>query len=231
MYLPTLLEACTGPALPPGTSLLGLDARRDAVVRCPAATGLPTPLLVLLHGAGGTAQQAMDLVADRPGAAGLALLAPPSRARTWDLIAGNGRKPDVAFIGRALQAVFARWPVDPAGVAIAGFSDGASYALSLGLANGGLFGAILAFSPGFVAPGPTRGHPRILVSHGNRDEVLPIEPCSRRIVPALRQAGYDVSYREFDGGHTVPGSIADDALAWAFGAGPPSPLHHGGHAT
>lgn len=186
---------------------------------------------MLLHGAGGTAQQAMDLVADRAGAAGLALLAPPSRAGTWDVIAGGGWGPDVAFIGRALQAVSARWLVDPARVAIAGFSDGASYALSLGLANGGLFGAVLAFSPGFVAPMPARGRPRVFISHGNGDEVLPIGSCSRRIVPVLRQAGYDVNYREFNGGHAVPGSIADDALAWAFDGGPLSPVHHGGHAT
>jgi len=38
----------------------------------------------------------------------------------------------------------------------------------------------------------------------------------------LRQAGCEVRYREFDGGHTVPAHIADDALAWAFDDGPPS---------
>lgn len=32
----------------------------------------------------------------------------------------------------------------------AGFSDGASYALSLGLPNGNLFSHIVAFSPGFM---------------------------------------------------------------------------------
>ena len=123
----------------------------------------------------------------------------------------------------------ARWLVDPAWVAIAGFSDEASYALSPGLANGGLFGAVLAFSPGFISPVPARGRPRVFISHGNGDDVLPIGPCSRQIVPALRQAGYDVNYREFDGGHTVPRSVADDALTWASGGGPPFPIHHGGH--
>ena len=33
-----------------------------------------------------------------------------------------------------------------------GFSDGASYALSLGAANGDLFTHIAAFSPGFMRP-------------------------------------------------------------------------------
>lgn len=221
LVLPAGLGRCIGPLLPPGVSPLGLDARRDALVRCPPAMGAPTPLLVLLHGAGGTARQALDLVGDRPVAAVLAMLAPPSRAPTWDVITG-GWGPDVVFIGRALQSVAARWPVDPARVAIAGFSDGASYALSLGLANGGLFGSILAFSPGFVAPAPARGRPRVFVSHGTGDGVLPIGPCSRRIVPMLRRAGYEVRYREFDGGHTVPAHIADDALAWAFDDGPPS---------
>jgi flavin-binding protein dodecin len=35
----------------------------------------------------------------------------------------------------------------------------------------------------------------------------------RRIVPRLRRAGYDVTYREFDGGHTVPPEIALDAAS------------------
>jgi len=33
-----------------------------------------------------------------------------------------------------------------------GFSDGASYALSVGITNGDLFTHVIAFSPGFVAP-------------------------------------------------------------------------------
>jgi predicted esterase len=33
-------------------------------------------------------------------------------------------------------------------------------------------------------------------------------------VPELRQAGYYVRYREFDGGHAVPAAIARDAVGW-----------------
>jgi phospholipase/carboxylesterase len=85
------------------------------------------------------------------------------------------------------------------------------------LVNGDLFTHILAFSPGFVAPGGTTGEPRIFVSHGTRDEVLPIAYCSRRIVPDLRRAGYAVRYDEFEGPHTVPPTIAAEGLDW-FGA-------------
>jgi predicted esterase len=44
--------------------------------------------------------------------------------------------------------------------------------------------------------------------------VLPIDRCSRRIVPTLRRAGYDVTQREFDGGHAVPPEVVHDAADW-----------------
>jgi phospholipase/carboxylesterase len=59
----------------------------------------------------------------------------------------------------------------------------------LGINNGDLFTHVLAFSPGFVAPAAWVGMPRIFVSHGTRDEVLPIDFCSRKIVPMLKHAG------------------------------------------
>jgi phage tail protein X len=86
--------------------------------------------------------------------------------------------------------------------------------LSLGLANGDLFGRVMAFSPGFNAPAPPQGHPCLFISHGTADTVLPIDQCSRGIVPRLRQAGYDVTYQEFDGPHTVPPETAEMAAGW-----------------
>jgi len=47
--------------------------------------------------------------------------------------------------------------------------------------------------------------------------VLPIERCSRRIVPALEQQGYVVEYREFGEGHTVPAAIVVAAITWLLG--------------
>jgi phospholipase/carboxylesterase len=44
--------------------------------------------------------------------------------------------------------------------------------------------------------------------------VLPIEACSRKIVPLAKRAGYRVWYREFNGPHTVPREIADEAMDW-----------------
>jgi phospholipase/carboxylesterase len=176
----------------------------------------PAPLVLVLHGAGATAQHGLELLLGQVDDAGLVLLAPSSQGRTWDLVLG-GYGPDVAWIDRALAEVFQRLPVDPSRLAVGGFSDGASYAISLGLTNGDLFSHVLAFSPGFAAPARRHGRPRLFVSHGTRDRVLPIDRCSRRLVPELRQAGYQVRYREFDGGHAIPAAIAQDAVAW-FGS-------------
>ena len=152
--------------------------------------------------------------------AGLILLAPGSRGPTWDLILNRGRYgPDVAAIDRALGHAFSRCAVDPERLGVGGYSDGASYALSLGLAKGDLFSHMLAFSPGFLAPTGQRGSPRIFVSHGTRDGWLPIDACSRRIVPRLERAGYEVRYREFDGGHVVPPDVAREAASWFAGRG------------
>ena len=65
---------------------------------------------------------------------GIILLAPDSRAATWDdLPAGQSSfGPDVAFISAALAQTFALYNVDPTKLGIQGFSDGATYALGLG---------------------------------------------------------------------------------------------------
>ena len=207
-------------AAPGGLHPLGLAAGRDGLRYVPAGyrPDRPAPLVLMLHGAGGDAHHALAPLLDRADAAGLILLAPESRGRTWDLLL-HDYGPDVAFIDRALARTFERYAADPARLAIEGFSDGASYALSVGLTNGDLFTHVIAFAPGFMAPAAQRGTPRIFVAHGTHDQVLPIDVCSRRIVPALRRTGHDPRYREFDGPHTVPPEIVDEALTWFTAAG------------
>jgi phospholipase/carboxylesterase len=208
-------------APPPGLRPLGLADERDGYLYVPTRyrVGRPAPLVMVLHGAGEDARDGLALLRAQADGARLILLAPSSREYTWDLITGRGRYgPDVAAIDQALEHIFSRYAVDPARVAVGGYSDGASYALALGMANGDLFTHVLAFSPGFAAPPDQMGSPRIFVSHGTRDGWLPIERCSRRIVPQLQRAGYDVRYREFEGGHVVPPEIGREAAEW-FTAG------------
>ncbi|MEG9247908.1 hypothetical protein V6S67_07410 [Arthrobacter sp. Soc17.1.1.1] len=226
---PAVLTARPGPsgatpAAVAGVHALGVAGSRDPIVFVPEglpADG-PVPLLVALHGAGGDAQGGLSVLRAAAEALGIVILAPASRAATWDAVRG-GFGPDTVVIDRALREVFSFVPVDPQRIGVTGFSDGASYALGLGLANGDLFSKVAAFSPGFVPPGPQNGRPAVFIAHGTQDAVLPIDATSRRVVPALKRRGYDVVYREFDGPHTVPPAIALEAGLWLDWTALPTP--------
>ncbi len=198
-----------------GLHPLELRANRDALLYVPesAAKHKRAPLMISLHGAGRTADRAIERFRPQSDEHGFLLLAPASEDATWDII-HSSYGPDIAFLNRSLARAFELRDVDPKRVAIAGFSDGASYALSVGLTNGDFFNAVLGFSPGFIVPGEFTGFPRIFISHGTIDPILPIDECSRRIVPALKRSGYNVTYREFEGKHTLPPEIAAEAMRW-----------------
>jgi phospholipase/carboxylesterase len=205
-------------ASPTGEQRLKLEDARDGLLYVPPGyrSDKPSPLALMLHGAGGNARQGLALLRSFADAANLILLAPDSRSATWDVIV-DSYGADVAFIDRALEQTFNRYAVDAKRIAFGGFSDGASYALSLGITNGDLATHVIAFSPGFIAPARQQGAPRLFISHGTRDQVLPIDRCSRRIVPQVKRAGFDVRYREFDGAHTIPPEIAREAADWFTG--------------
>lgn len=208
-------------AAPTGISTLQLSGGASALLYVPVGhqADRASPLVVLLHGAGGSAEGGLGLLREPADKAGTMLLAPQSRGRTWDLLLeGYGR--DAALLDEALMAVFGRHLVDPGRLAVGGFSDGASYALSIGGMNGELFSHVIAFSPGFWAPGQPQGSPSFFISHGTEDQVLPIASTSRRIVPRLESSGYQVSLHEFAGGHVVPEALAAEAVRWLLAEEP-----------
>jgi predicted esterase len=208
-------SSVTAPS-PVGQHKLDLGSKRDSYFYVPPQydPARPAPLVLLLHGAGGHAHHGLGLLQHLADDSGMILVAPASTTQTWDVIARRAYGADVALVDQALERVFAHYAADPSHLAIGGFSDGASYALSLGLANGDLFTHVIAFSPGFIAPLSPRGQPRIFISHGTQDDVLPIDPCSRNIVPRLRRAEYAVTYEEFEGGHTIPDEVGQFAVNW-----------------
>ena len=217
---PRLTSTPHAPSLPPttGESALGIESGRDGVVYVPESydPATPAPLFVGLHGASGSASNWRGFYAACE-ARGMVLLAIDSRRQTWDRITGPFAA-DVTFLDRALDHTFERVSVDAERIALGGFSDGASYALSLGPSNGNLFRQLVAFSPGFARPTEGRvGRPRIFVSHGRRDAVLPVTNSRLTIVPSFEADGYDVTYLEFDGGHEVPSEIGSAALDWFLG--------------
>lgn len=211
---PELIEE----AAPTGLQPLTVQRGRDAMLYVPKQYSFETPagFVLCLHGAGGQAHHGMDLLKAQADSTGMILLAPHSKQHTWDFILG-GYGPDVSYIDNLLEHVFTKYAIDISKLAVAGFSDGASYALSLGLTNGDLFTHIMAFSPGFIQPTGFNGRPHIYISHGEDDTVLPVA-CSRRMVPKLHRAGYEVKYHQFPGGHAIPTDIRREATAWFTGA-------------
>jgi phospholipase/carboxylesterase len=195
-----------------GEIKLGLDHERDAILLLPKeASQSSLPLFVMLHGATQSAEDMFWYLGNAPEETGVAVLAPNSRDTTWDAVGGSFG-PDVEFLNRALERVFETVSIDPTRVSIGGFSDGASYGISLGLINGDLFSSVIAFSPGFVIDGTPHSRPRIFISHGTNDGILPIDRCGRRIASRLQARGYDVTFREFDGDHEIPAGIVREGL-------------------
>ena len=176
---------------------------------------LPTGLFVALHGAGNS-RNYMGQFFPPADEYNLVTLVPKSAGRTWDMVLGDfGR--DVQSIDRALSHTFEHCNIDPARIALGGFSDGGSYALSLGLDNGDLFTHLIAFSPGFISPQERTGQPGIYMFHGTADTILPIDSTSRRIIQQLRGWNYHVIYKEFDGPHTVRIEDVRTAFDWLTG--------------
>jgi predicted esterase len=202
-------------SLSPGRHPLGVDWVRDGFIYVPESyrPAIAAPLVVLLHGAGGMSSNWSDGFLGAVDDLGIVVMGADSRGGTWDLIQLLGFGPDVHFIDLAMARTFEACNIDPARVAIAGFSDGASYALSLGMCNGDLFKFAIGFSPGYIDVPRRQGSPKLFISHGTKDPVIPVTVNRDNYVPALRSAGYDVTYREFDGGHTVVRTLAHEAFA------------------
>jgi phospholipase/carboxylesterase len=204
--------------LAPGEHVLADDDGRRSILFVPSTYDAkkPAPFLLALHGATGSGD-AM-LAGTQPAAEkhGVVVLAPSSRGTTWDAIRGPFSA-DLARIDRMLGDAFDECAIDPFHVGIGGFSDGGSYALSLGIINGDLFTHIIGHSPGFIIPGSAHGRPKIYLSHGRQDQVLPIDQCSRRIAAQLTRQAYVLRFDEFDGGHKASQALRETAMQWFVG--------------
>jgi predicted esterase len=197
-----------------GAHVLGREAGRDdGIIYVPHGIDpdQTLPFAVMMHGGGGNSMR-MDFTLPLAEEFGVVMLLPQSRKGVWDAVVGSFGD-DATFLDGALAQVFSGCAIDPARVTLGGLSDGATYALALGLLNGDLFTHLVAFSPGFLKQVDRNGRPRVFVSHGTRDTVFQISR-GRDVVRQLREEGYDVTFLEFDGGHDVPDAVAREAFAW-----------------
>jgi phospholipase/carboxylesterase len=181
------------------------------------------PLVTVLHGAGRQDELLVRAYRDEPARRHAVFFIPRSTSPTWDLLIGEDR-PDIDFLEHAYAEIYRRLPVDHTRQALIGYSDGASYALAIGLSNPRLFAAIMGWAAGFVVFDPTGvaatdPRPRILLEHGTHDPVFPFEEVAVRNCAILRRLGYDVELRVDDGGiHWPSRTFQPAALDWFLGA-------------
>ena len=168
-----------------------------------AGAGQPVPLMIFLHGAGGGFGRGISLYKEHAERAGAVLVDPVGGLGAWEPVLAD-----------VLDFVFARWEVDRSRILLAGFSDGASSSLSVGLTNGDVFSHVAAMSPGFMSVEEFRGRPKVFIAHGRADPVLSFENASREIVPTLQDRGYDVTFLPFEGKHETPPWIAARISSW-----------------
>jgi predicted esterase len=164
---------------------------------------------------------------------GCLLLSVQSKGLTWDTIRlvrraaidGTGDVyrlfgADTNRIEGALSIALRAGDADARSVLLIGFSDGASYALSLGLANRSIFRGVVAIAPGFyVAPPSTGPKQRLFIAHSPTDQVLPFARTRDDIVEPLKRAGFESRFRPFEGGHVVVPSILAEGVDYALGRG------------
>lgn len=206
-----------------GESRLGISGdERDASLYVPKSykPGTPMPVMMMLHGFMGSGEgvRGMFPLAEE---FGVIMIAPDSRRMTWGR-AIPGFDDDVRFLGPAYRHVANLVDLDTTHVALGGVSDGAGYALSMGLAYGDAFNHIIVLAGGQMVPYRRQGKPRLFFAHGTEDVQMPIDETARKYVPQLKTEGYDVTYHEYPGGHRVPPSEIREAFKW-FLAPKPAP--------
>ena len=213
---PAKLETRSGVIQLAGGAYAYLPRAKDSRLR---------PLLVALHGAGGEPANVLAAWRTHADAHGIVLMIPRSVKGTWDMVedlksrlgAEMNVQPrfgkDLQGIDDSLADLFSRVAIDPGQIGLMGFSDGASYALSVGTANPKLFGTVIALSPGHSFTVGFDKSQRIFIAHGERDQVLPFSNA-RAIAARLRGRGMNIRFEPFDGRHEVPPAIREKAIAF-----------------
>ncbi len=182
------------------------DARVLVFLPEKADRSRPAPLIVALHGSGGTAEGFAPLWREVASRLGAVLAVPQGLNRAgpgfdWGVVEQGSH-----LVHRAIDKARAEAAIDDGKIVLAGFSNGASQAFIMGMREPEKFAGVLSVS-GFyderVAPVPAgRRLPRFAILNGARDEEA---ANNRRGAAALRAAGGKVKLEIYDGvGHAFP---------------------------
>lgn len=187
------------------------------------------PLITVFHGAGRQDEMLVRACREEPEQRQALFLIPRSVAPTWDLIAGDGGPVDLEFLEYAWDLIYRRYPIERSHQVLIGYSDGASYALSLALSNPGFFDAALCWAAGFAmmdrkAVGKEDRRTRLYLEYGTADPLFPFDQIALPMRENLERAGYEVKFSVDEGGrHWPSGSFQHEALDWYFARAPSTP--------
>jgi phospholipase/carboxylesterase len=213
----------TGPAL----AAAGLVHR---VCEPPPTFVGPRPAVVLLHGRGGDEDAMWPFARTLP--RGCVVVAP--RAPHPDPVLGgwawvnraDWEWPDlarfdeaVAVVAGFLAALPGLYGTDPGRTFALGFSQGAATAFALALRRPAQLqgvASLVGFMPEYTPDGAARhplSHLPVFMAAGQRDPLVPLTRA-RASAAALRSAGADLTYHEYDVGHKVSTAGSRDLALW-----------------
>ena len=216
LFLPGCLgsgpfESCkqdSWPTWQAGTQTITVCSGREeraATLYIPQNVPALSPLLLMLHGGGGSANQLrtsseMDAVADDLAFAVLYADGTPSRIgnlRTWNALICCGRAfdeqtDDVAFLGQLLDGALQRFPVDAQRIGVAGHSNGAMMAYRLAAERSDVVTSVMPVAGSIGGQVDEDSPIRTIAS--------PDEPVSVFILHAR-----DDDHVPYDGGHGAAG--------------------------
>jgi len=178
------------------------------------------PLVMALHGGSGNGRGFLWNWLREARSYGAILVAPTATGSTWALM---GEDTDSPNLNRMLDAVRARWNIDPTRLLLTGMSDGGTFCYVTGLQTTCPFTHLApiaaTFHPLMAEMADARrlqGLPVYLV-HGRLDWMFPVE-IARQTREALSAAGTDVTYRELeDLSHCYPREMNPAILGWLRG--------------
>jgi len=219
MAVPLLLAACSSPVGPAGTSspaaslppsAAGAEERKITVggieryylLFAPPSVEptRPSPLVIYLHGAGGSAaaserETQLNVEAERqrfvviyPQAVNPRIGNDPPQPPQWNAGCCSGafdtNVDDVSFIQQLIERTSGDRSIDPDRIYVAGFSAGASLAYRIACERPERIAAIGAVSGGLLTAGCSfRSDVSILEIHGTNDRLVPYGGCSPTTTP------------------------------------------------
>ncbi len=198
-------------------------------------------MLILHHGRGSDEQDLIELAPLLDPEERLHIVTPRAPLRLpgspgyhWYMVPRVGYPDPDSFrsayaeLARVHDLLWEQTGLGPEHTVLGGFSMGTvmSYALGLGGDRPAPAG-ILAFSgfipnvDGWQRSLDDRNNTKVLIAHGRLDPVIPVT-FARTAHEVLKQAGFEVDYREFDGAHHVDPNDLPRTVAWLGRALPAS---------